>query len=60
MEFTKRSIKDHYKIQQFLGRGAFAHVRKANFNEIKIDKLIKLIKNRETGKEVAIKVYQKC
>lgn len=46
MEFTKRSIKDHYKIQQFLGKGAFAHVRKA--------------KNRETGKEVAIKVYQKC
>ena len=43
MERTARKIRDVYKIEQNIGQGAFAHVKRA--------------KHRETGKRYAVKVY---
>ena len=39
------SVHDHYKVEDELGRGSFAIVRKAI--------------NKETGEEVAIKIFER-
>jgi len=45
MERVTRNIRDIYKIEQNIGKGAFAHVKR--------------VKHRETGHRFAVKVYKK-